>query len=99
MSFFNLSIIVGAMLLSSIEARAWSDNNGENQTNQADDFNQKTAVLEQKFFGVIGLRLHQINGSYTKLVAAKDQLKTHKSIINDHKKSIASLGVLIVGET
>lgn len=63
-----------------------------------DDFNEKSAILEQKFFGVIGLRLHQINGSYTKLVAAKDQLKTHNSIIADHKKSIASLSVLIVGE-
>lgn len=45
MSFFKLSIIVGAMLLSSIEARAWSDNNGENQTKKEDDFNQKTADM------------------------------------------------------
>lgn len=41
MSFSKISFIVGAMLLSSIEARAWSDNNGSNQSKKEKDFNKK----------------------------------------------------------
>lgn len=63
-----------------------------------DDLNSRSELLEQKYFSIIGLRLHQVNGSYSKLLISKDQLETNKRVIEDHKKSIASINVLIVNE-
>jgi hypothetical protein len=51
---------------------------------------------EELFFGVIKLRLHQANGSYAKLQAAKNQKNTNKSIVDDNISAIRSLNLLKV---
>lgn len=51
---------------------------------------------EQVFFGVIKLRLHQANGSFAKLRAAKSQIVTNKSLIEDNQSAISSLNLLKV---
>lgn len=56
-------------------------------------------ALEDEFFGIIGLRLHQINGSHSKVRRIKDQVKTSKNLIEDHTKAIASINVLRVQES
>ena len=61
--------------------------------------NSKSELLEKKHFGIIGLRLHQINGSYSKVQNLKDQKKTNLGLIEDHKKSIADINVLRVSES
>lgn len=61
--------------------------------------NEKSTLLEQKFFGIIGLRLHQINGSFSKVKSLKDQKQTNLGLIEDHKKSIADINVLRVKES
>lgn len=63
------------------------------------DLNGKSNLLEQKFFAVIGLRIHQINGSYSKLKQVKEQLKDNLNLIADHQKSIANINVLITKDT
>jgi len=51
---------------------------------------------EQVFFGIIKLRLHQANGSYAKLKAAKSQVSVSKSLIQDNTDAIASLNLIKV---
>ena len=51
---------------------------------------------EELFFGIIKLRLHQANGSYAKLKAAKGQQDNTNSIIADNNAAIKSLNVLKV---
>jgi hypothetical protein len=51
---------------------------------------------EQIFFGLIKLRLHQANGSYSKLQSAKDQVGQTDAIIDDHESAIALLNVMKV---
>ena len=51
---------------------------------------------EDVFFGVIKLRLHQANGSFAKLQAAKSQIVTTKSLIEDNVAAISSLNLLKV---
>lgn len=51
---------------------------------------------EEVFFGIIKLRLHQANGSYAKLKAAKGQQQTTKSLIDDNNAAIRSLNILKV---
>ncbi len=53
-------------------------------------------IEEQVFFGVIKLRLHQANGSFAKLKAAKSQIVTNKSLIEDNVAAISSLNLLKV---
>ncbi|CAB4125772.1 hypothetical protein UFOVP53_225 [uncultured Caudovirales phage] len=53
-------------------------------------------IEEQVFFGVIKLRLHQANGSFAKIKAAKNQLKTNQSLIDDNVAAISSLNLLKV---
>jgi len=54
------------------------------------------ATEEELFFGIVKLRLHQANGSFAKLKAAKKQQETTKSIIADNNSAIKSLNVLKV---
>lgn len=65
--------------------------------------NNRTAFLsgevtteEDVFFGLIKLRLHQANGSFAKLKAAKGQQNSATSIIADNNAAIVSLNVLKV---
>ena len=51
---------------------------------------------EDTFFGIIKLRLHQANGSFAKLKAAKGQRDSTKSIIADNDAAIRSLNILKV---
>lgn len=51
---------------------------------------------EEVFFGIIKLRLHQANGSFAKLRAAKSQIVTNKSLIDDNNAAISSLNLLKV---
>jgi hypothetical protein len=51
---------------------------------------------EQIFFGVIKLRLHQANGSFSKLKTIKSQVEMNKSLIKDNTDAIASLNLLKV---
>lgn len=51
---------------------------------------------EQVFFGIVKLRIHQANGSYAKLMAAKDQIGTSAAIISDHKEALKLLNILKV---
>jgi hypothetical protein len=57
---------------------------------------KEAGIEEELFFGVIKLRLHQANGSYAKLQAAKNQKTTNKSIVDDNLAAIRSLNLLIV---
>ena len=59
----------------------------------------KATTIEQKHFGIIGLRLHQVNGSFTKVNQLKGQKKDIFSLIDDHKKSIANINVLRVNNS
>jgi len=54
----------------------------------------KANLIEKKHFGIIGLRLHQINGSFTKVKQFKQQKKDVESLIQDHIKAIADINVL-----
>jgi len=54
------------------------------------------ATEEQVFFGLMGLRLHQVNGSYSKLEAAKDQQGQSAGLIADSEKAISSLNLMKV---
>lgn len=58
--------------------------------------NTEAGQEEEVFFGVIKLRLHQANGSYAKLKAAKNQIVTNKSLIADNLAAISSLNLLKV---
>jgi len=51
---------------------------------------------EDLFFGIVKLRLHQANGSFAKLIAAKRQQDNTASIIADNNSAIKSLNVLKV---
>lgn len=53
-----------------------------------------SGTLEDQFFGVIKLRLHQVNGSFSKVKNLKNQRKTNLSVIQDHEESIASINKL-----
>lgn len=59
----------------------------------------KASTNEKKFFGIIGLRLHQINGSYSKIQQLKDQKRTNEGLVADHIKSVANINVLRVKES
>lgn len=54
------------------------------------------ATEEQIFFGLIKLRLHQANGSYSKLVTAKSQQNQTAQLIEDSQSAIASLNLMKV---
>jgi len=56
----------------------------------------ESGTEEDVFFGIVKLRLHQANGSFAKLKAAKGQQKTTKSLIDDNNAAIKSLNVLKV---
>lgn len=56
--------------------------------------NTEATNQEKLFFGVIKLRLHQANGSFAKLQAAKSQKNTNKSIVDDNLAAIESLTLL-----
>lgn len=59
----------------------------------------KSELLEKKHFALIGLRLHQINGSFTKVKQLKSQRKDVNSLIQDHIKSIADINVIRVNDS
>lgn len=61
-----------------------------------DDLNAQTDLLEKKFFGIVGLRLHQINGSFSKTNSLKEQKKDNLRLIEDNIKSIADINILRV---
>ena len=54
------------------------------------------ATEEKIFFGLIKLRLHQANGSYSKLEAAKAQRGQTSGFIQDNLDAIASLNLMKV---
>jgi hypothetical protein len=56
--------------------------------------NTEATTQESIFFGIVKLRLHQANGSYAKLQAAKSQKTTNKSIVDDNTAAIESLTLL-----
>ena len=61
--------------------------------------NSKSTLIEKKHFAIIGLRLHQINGSFTKVKQLKDQKKTNLGLIENHKKSIADINILRISDS
>lgn len=65
-------------------------------TNRAAFLVTEATKEEQVFFGIIKLRLHQANGSFSKLKAAKSQVVTNKSLIADNTAAISSLNLLKV---
>ena len=65
--------------------------------NRKSELSSFSSGQEQKFFDIIKLRLHFINGSYSKLKAASNQLSTNASLIKDNKDAIASLSNMIMG--
>jgi len=50
---------------------------------------------EEAFFGIIRLRLHQVNGSYSKLITAKRQIEDNAEITADNLSAIESIKKLI----
>jgi len=73
-----------------------NNNVGQHITDRAASLAKETNDDEQLFFGVIKLRLHQANGSYAKLMAAKSSKTINKSIIDDNDAAIRSLNLLKV---
>jgi len=55
-----------------------------------------TNTEEKVFFSVLKLRLHQVNGSFSKVKNIKKQILSNRSIIKDNISSIASLNVIKV---
>lgn len=53
---------------------------------------------ESKFFGIIKLRLHFANGSFTKLKLSSNQKGMNASLIKDHKEAIISLTNIIISQ-
>jgi hypothetical protein len=51
---------------------------------------------ETSFFDIIKLRLHQVNGSYAKLQAAKESQGQSAALIADHEAALESLNVMKV---
>ena len=56
----------------------------------------EASTEEEVFFGVMKLRIHQVNGSYSKLQAAKRSKEDTKKLIADNEDAIKSLNVLKV---
>jgi len=76
---------------------SYIDNEMVNTFDQrATDLTAEAETVEKKMFAIIGLRLHQINGSYAKIKQVKDQYQTNLGLIEDHKQSISNLNILIV---
>ncbi len=50
---------------------------------------------EEAFFSIIKLRLHQVNGSYSKLTSAKNQVQDNSEIIADNEDAIESIKKLM----
>lgn len=69
---------------------------GTHITDRSTFLNSEAATEEQVFFGIIKLRLHQANGSFAKLRAAKSQIVTNTSLIDDNTAAISSLNLLKV---
>jgi hypothetical protein len=57
---------------------------------------QDQELAEQQFFGLMGLRLHQVNGSFSKLNAAKGQIGQSAKLIAEHREAIAALNLMKV---
>ena len=53
---------------------------------------------EQLFFGLIRLRLHLVNGSYSKLKAAMNQQSMNTSLITDNKQAVITLTNIIISQ-
>jgi len=64
--------------------------------NRSASLSGEATTEEEVFFGIIKLRLHQANGSFAKLKAAKNQLEVAISIIDDNNSAIKSLNILKV---
>lgn len=74
-----------------------NDSTFETHVNNRSTFLSGEATLEEDvFFGIIKLRLHQANGSFSKLKAAKDDEGLRESLIADNNSAIESLNVLKV---
>jgi hypothetical protein len=56
----------------------------------------QASTQEQIFFGVVKLRLHAANGSFSKLRAAQQQVTATQSLIADNTAAISSLNLLKV---
>lgn len=69
---------------------------GTHVTDRATFLASEANIQEQIFFGIIKLRLHQANGSFAKLRAAKGQIVTNTSLIDDNTAAISSLNLLKV---
>ena len=67
---------------------------GTHITERTTFLNTEASTEEQVFFGIMKLRLHQANGSFAKLKAAKSQITTNKSLIDDNTAAISSLNLL-----
>ena len=64
--------------------------------NRSSFLTNESTVEEEVFLGIVKLRLHQANGSFAKLKAAKGQQTVTKSIISDNNSAIKSLNILKV---
>lgn len=60
---------------------------------------QDSELEENIFFGLIELRLHQASGSYSKLEIAKSQQGQSCQFIEDNKKAINNLNIMIVKDS
>lgn len=58
--------------------------------------NSLTASEEQAFFNIIKLRLHFVNGSFTKMKVAANQLTMNSSLVLDNKQAIQSLTAMLI---
>jgi len=64
-------------------------------TARSSDLGGPADTEEQTFFGVVKLRLHQVNGSLSKLNGIKAQDGQNDSIIADNEAAIKDLNDLI----
>lgn len=63
------------------------------------DLDGRSEVDEQTYFGIINLRLHQVNGSYARVKSLENQAGTNVELIEDHQEALDTLNRLIISKS
>jgi len=90
---------IGALLTSIDSLKTYADTSTTTfVSSRKSDLETVSLSKEQLFFGIIKLRLHFVNGSYSKLKAASGQQSTNESLIRDNKEAIITLTNIIISQ-
>jgi len=92
-------IPTGNLLISINKLKAYAGISTSDFVSQRLSELQQTSTKEEtKWFGLIKLRLHMINGSFSKLKAISNQKDSSASLIKDNKDAIATLTNIIISQ-